>query len=548
MDITLGPEVGKGGQSVVYEVVGHRDLVFKAFHDPPPADIETKVAAMIRHNQSAGIPGVSHGSHVAIAWPLRMRRLPDGRIGYTMCRARGTQKLFLIYNPAVVARMGWKVDASFRRRVAYNIAVMVHAIHDGGYVIGDLNESNILVTARGLVVIIDTDSFQAELEGTLYRCPVAKLEYLAPELAGTDLGSVKRERPHDNFALGVLMFQLLMDGWHPFTGVWPTAGDPPPIAEWIKSGWFSYGGSAKVAGRRIMPPPGAPRFDRLSDEERDYFMRCFVAGHTAPLQRPSAQEWMTLLAPRGARGAAATGKAADARKTGQATQVCTVCGRPVVGRRLGALTCSNACTKEWRRVRARMARRWRSRVFGVVLLAIITVGVHIALPGTASRLSSKAERAVREAENGAGERSAAERPVVDRSPPRIRSIVRQNPSTIRTNANSLTWRITFTEAVTVDTSDFGIIGARSGSLTVAKVGADGDVYDITLHSDDLAGHNGMVTLVVGPGATIADLAGNRLSSAHPTGRYERGFVIDNDAPRVTIGPEGGRIDDADATR
>lgn len=136
MDITLGPEVGKGGQSVVYEVVGHRDLVFKAFHDPPPADIETKLAAMIRHNQSAGIPGVSHGSHVAIAWPQRMRRLPDGRIGYTMCRARGTQKLFLIYNPAVVARMGWKVDASFRRRVAYNIAVMVYAIHDGGYVIG----------------------------------------------------------------------------------------------------------------------------------------------------------------------------------------------------------------------------------------------------------------------------------------------------------------------------------------------------------------------------------------------------------------------------
>ena len=296
-EIVLGPEIGKGGQSVVHEVLGQPDLVFKAFHDPPPADIEPKLAAMIRHNQSAGIP-VVHGSHVAIAWPQRMYRLSDGRIGYTMYRAQGAQKLFLVYNPYVVAQRGWNVDASFRRRVAYNVAVMVSAIHAGGYVIGDLNESNILVTARGLVVIIDTDSFQAELEGRLYRCPVAKPEYLAPELAGVDIGSVKRERSHDNFALGVLIFQILMNGRHPFAGRWPsTVGDPPPIGEQIKSGMFSYGGSAYVAGRRITPPPGAPPFDLLPGRVRDYFMRCFVAGHMAPRQRPSAQEWVRLLAP-----------------------------------------------------------------------------------------------------------------------------------------------------------------------------------------------------------------------------------------------------------
>ena len=112
-----------------------------------------------------------------------------------------------------------------------------------------------------------------------------------------DLGSVKRARTHDDFALGVLIFQILMDGRHPFTGVWPVADDPPPITTWIKSGWFSYGGSAHVAGRRITPPPGAPPFDLLPDRVRAYFLRCFVAGHEAPRRRPSAQEWVTLLDP-----------------------------------------------------------------------------------------------------------------------------------------------------------------------------------------------------------------------------------------------------------
>ena len=49
--------------------------------------------------------------------------------------------------------------------------------------------------------------------------------------------------------------------------------------------------------------------------------------------------------------------------------------------------------------------------------------------------------------------------VVDTTAPRVTSIVRQDPSRSPTNASSLTWRVTFSEAVAnVDAADFSISG------------------------------------------------------------------------------------------
>ena len=296
MPIHIGKQIGAGGEGTVHEVVGRDDLVAKVFHNPPrDLHIETKLAAMIRSKARQG-PSAIDGFHVPVAWPQQMLRFPDGRIGYTMHYARGTQPLFLVYDPMEVAIRRWNIDAVFLRRVAHNVAAQVSAIHAAGYVIGDLNESNIHVTSRGLVTFIDTDSFQVTEDGRRYPCLVVKPQYVAPELVGKDLGSVERDRAHDHFALAVIVFQLLMGGRHPYAGVWPSgAGDPPPAEEWIRRGLFAYSGSCYVDGRRIEPPPNAPRYDRLDPRLRDYFERCFVLGHRDPGQRPSAREWAKLL-------------------------------------------------------------------------------------------------------------------------------------------------------------------------------------------------------------------------------------------------------------
>ena len=296
MPIHIGKQISAGGEGAVHEVVGREDLVGKVFHTSPrDLHIEAKLAAMIRSNARQGLSAID-GLHVPVAWPQQVLRFPDGRIGYTMYYARGTHPLFLVYNPMEVAIRRWNIDAVFLRRVAHNVAVQVSVIHDAGYVIGDLNERNILVTSRGLVTFIDTDSFQVTEDGRRYPCLVATPQYIAPELIGKDLRSVERDRAHDHFALGIILFQLLMGGRHPYAGVWPSgAGDPPPEKEWIRRGLFAYSGSRYVDGRRIEPPPKAPRYDRLDPRLRDYFERCFVLGHRDPGQRPSAREWAKLL-------------------------------------------------------------------------------------------------------------------------------------------------------------------------------------------------------------------------------------------------------------
>ena len=296
MPVQIGRQIGAGGQGTVYEVIGRDDLLVKVLRNSPrDREIESKLLAMIRHNLASGL-SVKAASHVSIAWPQQVVRCGDGRVGYTMYYARDTQPLFLVAHPGEVAKKGWKIDAAFLRRVAHNVAATVGAIHDAGYVIGDLNESNIRVTSRGRVTFIDTDSFQIAADGRLYRCLVKKWQYLAPELVDKDLGLVERDRTHDHFALGVIVFLLLMGDRHPYAGVWPSgAGDSPPVQEWIRQGLFAYSGACYVDGRRIEPPPAAPRFDNLDRRLRNYFERCFVLGHRDPRQRPSAREWTALL-------------------------------------------------------------------------------------------------------------------------------------------------------------------------------------------------------------------------------------------------------------
>ena len=69
----------------------------------------------------------------------------------------------------------------------------MRALHERGYVVGDVNESNILVNRGALVTLIDTDSFQVRSAEQVYRCRVGKPEYTPPEL---QRAALRRRGPH----------------------------------------------------------------------------------------------------------------------------------------------------------------------------------------------------------------------------------------------------------------------------------------------------------------------------------------------------------------
>ena len=73
------------------------------------------------------------------------------------------------------------------------------------------------------------------------------------------------------------------------------------------------------------------------------------------------------------------------------------------------------------------------------------------------------------------------------------SITRQSPTTSPTNADSLTWRITFDEDVeNVDATDFEVDGTTA--TPVVNVVTASTVYDVTASGGNLASLNATVTL------------------------------------------------------
>ena len=121
----------------------------------------------------------------------------------------------------------------------------------------------------------------------------------------------------------------------------------------------------------------------------------------------------------------------------------------------------------------------------------------------------------------------------DNTAPTVSAIERQTPATSPTSADSLTWRVTFSENVNnVDAADFAVDGTTA-TLAVSTVTAS-TVYDVTATGGDLAGLDATVTLSFASGQDIADTVGNALADTAPTGADDATYVVDNTAPTVTI--------------
>jgi serine/threonine protein kinase len=213
-------------------------------------------------------------------------------IGFLMPRLRDAFPIHILYD--VKERHARCPEFSYDSlcRAARNLASAAWAIHEAGYVIGDVNESNILVTRSALITLVDTDSFQVveRAVGRVYRCPVGTDMFTPPELQGVNFAEVDRSPEHDLFGLAVLFFRLLMEGSHPFACVFRGGGEPPEYGECLVKGYFPYGGRASIS-----PPPLAPPFEMLHPQLRELFRQSFVEGHAAPRRRPDAQTWYQAL-------------------------------------------------------------------------------------------------------------------------------------------------------------------------------------------------------------------------------------------------------------
>lgn len=287
--------LGVGGEARIYAVAESPELAAKIYHRPRP-EHATKLAAMLANQPED--PQAGQG-HVSIAWPSDILLTGDGSrrtAGFLMPRVLEMNPIIDFYHPKTRRRKHPRFTYRYLVRTARNLAACVGALHARGYVIGDLNESNIMVGETALVSLVDTDSFQVPdpALGCIHRCRVGKPEFTPPELQSVRFEWVNRKPEHDLFGLGVLIFQLLMEGIHPFAGCHPGKGEPPSLEKRISDGSFPY---APEGLHITLPMATAPPFELLEPGVRSLFVACFEKGHSNPSQRPDAATWQrTLLA------------------------------------------------------------------------------------------------------------------------------------------------------------------------------------------------------------------------------------------------------------
>jgi DNA-binding helix-hairpin-helix protein with protein kinase domain len=291
--LNLSVSLGRGGEACVYTVPTDGNLVAKVYHKPTKQHAR-KLEAMLTHPPEN--PMASLG-HISIAWPCELLLSADGKqevIGFLMPRIRGMRPAIDFYNPRTRRQHCPLFSYQYLVRAARNLAAAFAALHHSGYCVGDVNESNILVGDTALVTLVDTDSFQVKEpnDEIIYRCEVGKPEFTPPELQNKTFAQCDRTTAHDLFGLGVLLFQLLMEGAHPFSGIFQSEGEPPPYEARIAAGHFTY------SQKRVVPytaTPISPPWQILHPCLQELFIRCFEDGHSNPLLRPSAQTWLSAL-------------------------------------------------------------------------------------------------------------------------------------------------------------------------------------------------------------------------------------------------------------
>ncbi len=294
--VIAGAELGRGGEGTVLEVRGDPARCIKLYSGQTAGTARGKLSVMIAHPPLD--PTLSDRRHHSIAWPQEILFKAPGKTafaGFLMPRVDGKvfrTALTYLSPESRVKELGGAFNWKYLYTAAINVASSVGALHEKGYCIGDLNESNLLIAPSALITIIDCDSFQVPdpTTGRVYRCLVGKPEYTAPELQGR-YGEIDRTLASDRFALGVLLFQLLMEGTHPYQARGEAVADLPSTQEKILKGLFPY--ASGIQG--VSPPAFAPPFDLLDPGLRQLFLRCFDAGHGNPAARPSAHEWYDTL-------------------------------------------------------------------------------------------------------------------------------------------------------------------------------------------------------------------------------------------------------------
>lgn len=280
------PPLDSGGEGEIYLLRREGRILKRVFHPSPL--LVSKLRWMREHMPLRETDWAAED----LGWPEELVVDPasNNELGYVaryfcdavtlevVCDRKARVKTFPLWSYAHLVNLAANLARAFSRA------------HRLGLVIGDASARNALCDARTLVKLIDLESAQIVAGQTFLPCLVATPDYAAPELqAIDDFASYRRSVYQDCFSLGVLTYQLLLDGIHPYCGTVEMPRDskdlPPDMTERIGKNLWPH--SSSQGGKpRVTPPKDGCDFGTLPASLQELFHRAFDEGHQDPSRRP----------------------------------------------------------------------------------------------------------------------------------------------------------------------------------------------------------------------------------------------------------------------
>ena len=290
--IILGELINKGGASgKIYAVEKRPDMVAKIFHNTAKSKTNRQKLEAMLLNKPNFAPVESGGiQYTQIAWPEAILEDDKGFcVGYLMPLINMDEAVSLdhLMQKAIRKKLGLSEKYAYRIFAAYNLAAMVTALHKCGHYIVDLKPSNVSVyKANMLVAMVDCDGFSIKGENNRYPAEFVSEEYIYPE--GMSKSCEEMGEEQDKFALAVIIFKLLNNGIHPFSGV-PRKNDDEmlTIQNRIEGYHYAYG----LWPDKYQYPHPYSLHEYFNKDTLEMFERAFVKGGN----RPTAYEWQEHL-------------------------------------------------------------------------------------------------------------------------------------------------------------------------------------------------------------------------------------------------------------
>ncbi len=290
--ITLGKLINKGGASgKIYLVEGRPESVVKIFHNTTKsATNRQKLQAMLLNKPN--FPPVENNGveYIQLAWPEAI--LDDEKgfcVGYMMplIDMESAVSLDHLMQKAIRQRLKLSEKYAYRIFAAYNVASMITALHKCGHYVIDLKPSNLYVYKENmLVAVVDCDGFSIQGESRRYPAEFVSEEYIYPE--GMNKTCEEMGEDQDRFALAVIIFKLLNNGIHPFSGIPKNnSQNMLTIQTRIEQYHYAYG----LWPDKYQTPHPYSLHEYFNKETLELFERAFTKSGI----RPTAYEWQEHL-------------------------------------------------------------------------------------------------------------------------------------------------------------------------------------------------------------------------------------------------------------